>query len=52
MHPGRDAADVDFGIKVCEEGGDGCGGEEHGELAGALEVEVLEGERGVAFLDG
>ena len=52
MHPGCDAADVDLGVEVCEEGGGSGGGEEHGEVSAALEVEVVEGERGVAFLEG
>ena len=43
---------MDFRVEVCEEGGGLGRGEEHGELGGPLEVEVVEGERGVAFLEG
>lgn len=51
-HPGGDAADVDVGVEVGQEGGGGGGGDEHGEVGGAFEVEAVEGEGGAALLEG
>lgn len=50
-HPSGDAAGVDVGVEVCEEdGGGGGGAEEHGEVDGLVEVEVLDGQGGPALL--
>ena len=43
-NPRREAAEVDFGVEVCEEGGGGGDGNEHREVVGSFEVEILDEE--------